>query len=200
MKRQPGLWPEACGASWMEVMLALAVMALLFLVIVPQIRWSHGEGMLPVLNNMRQLFLATQQMTLENEATGSPVRWTCSNSTPLTYRQWTNALANDYISEKELKKLLTLYSKRAFFGPKEIPDPYTVFAVTAADPAETLFMATKNWHGLQEANLSGEPYGKKGFAVIQKTGDAKILPPKQATNAKMVGTGGQHSYLPLKQD
>ena len=154
--------------------------------------------MTQALSNMKQLHLATQQMTLDHEVDKNPVQWTCSNTTPLTLDQWKKALSPEYLSDADLKKLLSVTVDRRFIGTKTIDEALNIFAVTKDDPDDTVLFATKNWHGPNVKVLSGEPYGSRAFVVFRKGGDGQVLLPKQITNISLIGGGGMHNYLPLK--
>jgi hypothetical protein len=157
--------------------------------------------MTQTLSHMKQLHLATQQMALDARTTGDtnlPL-WTCSGTTPLTLEQWTNALVkNGYLTETDLKKLLSQKEHRAFWSPRVITNVMTVFAVTDDDPSNTLFLATGNWQGLTNTALVSGAYPKTGFVVFQKGGDGAVLRTNQTTAINLIGSGGLHNYRPLR--
>ncbi|MFZ4778191.1 MAG: hypothetical protein ACOYM3_22700, partial [Terrimicrobiaceae bacterium] len=155
-------------------------------------------GSSPTQPILKQLHLATQQMSLDHAGAGNPVQWTCSNTTPLTLEDWKKAISPEYLSETDLKKMLSVKVDRRFFGNKIIGEGFNVFAVTASDPEETVLFATKNWHGPKEKELSGDPYGSKAFVVFRKGTSGLILQQRQATNLPLLGGGGMHGYLPLR--
>lgn len=191
--------PRSRGITLLEVVIALIVIAVLASLSIPAV--SVGlvkDGMTRALNNMRQLQLATAQMSVDHEADGNPVRWTCSNNTPLTLDQWKSALLDGYLSEADLKKMLSVKVDRPIFGNKIITNAFHVFAVSGSDAEATVLFATKNWHGPSGGEISGEPYGKKGFAVMRKGGDAMILQARYSTNLSLIGGGGILDFLPLK--
>lgn len=181
-----------------EILVILALMAILWSLCLPAVGRGLVKGeMTQPLSNMRQLHLATQQMSLDHEGAGNPVRWTCSNTTPITLDQWKRALVPEYLSGAELKKMLSVKADRRF-GDRIIAEGFNVFAVTASDPEETMLFATKNWHGPNGKELSGDPYGTKAFIVFRKGTGGSILQQRQATNISLLGGGGMHGYLPLK--
>jgi len=186
------------GITWLEILVLLALAAILWSLAIPAV--GPGLSNSPVtqtLSNMRQLQVATQQMDIDHAKTGNPVRWTCSNTTPLTVDQWKNAISPEYFSERELKKFLTVTFGRPLSGTKTNDEGFNVFAVTDSDPGDTLLFATKNWHGPNAKELSGELYGRKAFVVFTKNSGA-VLQSKQTTNLSKIGGGGMHNYLPLK--
>jgi len=150
--------------------------------------------MTQTLSNLKQLHMASQQMTLDNQTTGdSPIRWTCSGTTPLTFEQWTNALVTGkYVTAGELKKFLS-------FGTRLSPtNVVSVFAVAEKDPADTVLLATKNWQGPGVSDLAKNLYSGPGVVIFRKGGDGVILQPRQATATNLIGTGGMHNFLPLR--
>ena len=166
---------------------------------------ARGQ-MTQTLNNTRQLYTATFQWTLDNQTTReSSVRWTCSNTIPLTFEQWRNGLVSgDYMKEADMTKLLShtknTKEERFWFDKKIVKTEniISVFAAAEADAPDTLLFATKNWHGISVTNLSGELFDDKGFIVFRKGGDGAILSPQQSTAANLIGSGGMHNDLPLK--
>lgn len=150
--------------------------------------------MTQTLSNLKQLHMAAQQMTLDNQTTGdSPIRWTCSGTTPLTFEQWTNALVTgNYVTAAELKKFLS-------FGTRHSPtNVVNVFAVTEKDPADTVLLATKNWQGPGAPALAKNIYPRPGVVIFRKGGDGVILQPSQAAATNLIGSGGLHNFLPLR--
>jgi Tfp pilus assembly major pilin PilA len=187
------------GITWLEVLVLLALIGILASLAIPSVYIGASKAqMTGPLSHMRILYLATKQFTLDNEPSNNPVRWTCSNTTPLTLDQWMKALSPRYLSEAELKKLLSVTEERKFIGTKTIDEAINVFAVTKDDPEDTVLFATKNWHGPKVNELSGEPYGTRAFVVYRKGGDGQVLLQRQITNMSLIGGGGMHNYLPLK--
>ena len=188
------------GSTWLEIVVMLALVAILASLSIPTVgRGLCRSSMTQALSNMRQLHLATRQMSLDHEVDKNPVRWTCSNTMPLPLDQWKKALAPDYLSESDLKKILSVKVDRRFSGTKTIDAAINVFAVADSDDSDTLLFATKNWHGPEEKQLSGEPYGSNVMVVFRKGGAGMILLQRQITNKALIGGGGLHAYLPLQE-
>ena len=187
------------GITWLEILVILSLVAILVSLSIPAV--SVGISRSPItqtLSNMKQLHLTCQQMTIDHEVDKNPVRWTCSNTAPLTLDQWKMAISPDYLSEADLNKILSLKVDRRFFGTKTLDESLKIFAVTKDDPDDTVLFATKNWHGPKEKELSGEPFGTRAFVVFRKGGDGQVLQQRQITNFSLIGSGGMHDYLPLK--
>ena len=178
--------------KWFEVLVVLLVVAVVLLALASYSLRSQQFGFRAIrqLSNARQFHVAIQAMTADNVQSGNSQRWTCSNSVPLSFSQLTNSLVSGgYVSERDLRKLLTApHTDQAF----------TFFAVTDNDPEETLLLATQNWHGMESSSLSGYPFQEKGFIVMQKGGDGKVLQPKFINAPSVIGDGGKFNYLPLK--
>lgn len=189
--------------TFREVLLGLALSMVLLGLIIPL--WlrskviQHGDGSSQVLSNLRQLQLATCEMTLDFQSDPNSPAWTSLKGKPLTYEQWRSLLiAGKYFTPQDFTKLTTLADKGGWFGgQKAVPNAITVFAVCDADPDTTLLFATKNWRGLDAKSLSGAPYETRGFAVLRKGGDGAILLNKQCQRADLIGSGGEFNYLPL---
>jgi hypothetical protein len=157
-----------------------------------QTRLIKGQ-MAEALSDMRKLHLAIQSMTLDNKTTeGSPIRWTCSGTIPLSREQWTNALVQGgYLTEAELKNLL----KYRLNGST---NTLSVFAVTESDPDDTLLVASENWRKFRDPTLAKEGYPKKGFVFFRKGGEGVLLPSSPPATTNLIGSGGMHNFLPLR--
>lgn len=187
------------GITWLEILVILVLGFILWSLSIPAIGYGLVKGKLvQTLSNMKQLQLATWQMTLDHEVDKDPVRWTCSNTTPLTLDQWKKVLSPGYLSDADLKKMFSVTFDRRFIGTKTIDQGFNVFAVTKDDPDSTVLFVTKNWHGPNDKELSGDPYGTKAFVAFRKGGAGMIMQAKQANNISLIGDGGMHNFLPLK--
>jgi hypothetical protein len=187
------------SATAKEILIIAGVLTVLLILVIVFFRAQGGsDDMLQTLTNMRQLQVATQVITVDNQAQEKPIQWTTANGKPISYAQWTNALAGANLNPQDIRRLLSARSQRLLWSDKVTENAITVFAVTDSDPKNTLFLVTKNWHGLEEKKLSGDPYGAKGFIVMRKGGDGVILSASQSQNADTIGAGGTFHFLPLK--
>lgn len=189
-------WPETI----VGLFVVISLIGMLLAWALPAMSMGPVKGrMTQTLSNMKQLHLATHVMSLDNETTGeSPIRLTCSGTTPLTFAQWSNAIVPAYLSEKDFRKLFSATEERAFWFERKFTNAITVFAVSEKDPGNTLLFATKNWKGIGNTNLDDTQYAKGGFVVFRKGGDGAILLRKQAASTNLIGSGGMHNYLPLR--
>lgn len=180
--------------TWVEIIFGICVIGIFTVFAVPAIYkryFTIGCGPSMYLSGVRQLHMATQQLTIDNKTTGSSsVAWTCDGTTPITYEQWKAMLVDGYLQPQDLDKLLTA------IGP--VKEAYTVFAVSDDDPGNTVLFASKNWHGPQTSKLSAEPFEGRGFVVFRKDGTGAVLQAKQINKTNLIGDGGMHKYLPLK--
>jgi len=184
------------GLTVVELVIALVSGFIVLLIVIWMFETNaaaplvHGRSNY-VLSNMRQLYLATEQMTLDNQTNGNPVRWTCSGNAPMSFDQWHKALVPTYLEEKDFQKLLSIS------GRNRTIVAMNVFAVCDSDAPETVLFATKNWHGVK-TNLSGEPFENRCFVIFRKAGDGAVLTAGQANDTNIIGSGGMHNFLPLK--
>lgn len=132
--------------------------------------------------NMTVIHLTMQQMTLDQETSGGPVRWTCSNGIPLTYAQWTNLIVTEkYLTPPQLYDRLQ---------PNDPEREIIPLAVAESDPPETLVMVTRNWPG--QATLASQGVVPGSYAYLRKG-------PSSDTNAPSnTGAGGKFGFQPLK--
>ncbi len=141
----------------------------------------------------RQIHLAIQAMNMDHATRGET---SLLYDPTLTVEKLTNALVTGgYLSEPELRRALSVTDKNS---GQTTENAWRFFALAESDPADTLFMATKNWQGIASTHLEGEPFGDKGFAVMRAGGDGAFLPASARNDAKAVGSGGRFNYLPLK--
>jgi len=153
------------------------------------------ERMAQLVSNMKQLHLATQQMTLDSQTANTPpnIRWTCTNGQPLKFAQWTNLLvSNNYLAKEDLAKLL----KNPFSNTKST-NIITVYAVGDFDPPETLVFATANWRAPGASNPDQPSIDIPGIVIFRKGGDGAILQRHQ-TELTNFAAGGRYNYLPLQ--
>lgn len=193
------------GLTWIEVILALTlVITLVVLLLLPSLLSpSRGSAiMLRMLSKMRQLQLATQEMTLDSEAANKPpnIRWTCDNGKPLAYEEWADLLVkHGYLSRKDFAQLTTSEEKAFWLTAKKVTNAITVYAVDNPDANSTLLLSSRNWRGPSVDTLVGKPYFEtNGFIVFRKGGDGAILKPGDCQRMDLIGTGGKYNFLPLK--
>ncbi|GAT31694.1 hypothetical protein TSACC_288 [Terrimicrobium sacchariphilum] len=202
----PGLQVKASGGfSVIEAAVAVALLVFVGLVAVTLLASVPLNGSKGVaaeaLYKMKQLHLATREMTLDSMDYNNPreIRGTCSNAKPLTYSEWTNLLVRqNYLTSGQVADLTTVTERAPFFLRFPTTNAFSVFAYDDADPDSTLFLASKNWHGLTVPVLKGRPFETNLFVVFRTGGDGAILRPSQCQDASLVGTGGRFVYLPLK--
>ncbi|GAT31695.1 type II secretory pathway, pseudopilin PulG [Terrimicrobium sacchariphilum] len=187
-----------------ETLLGLTLLMVLLAMIIPLWLRStvirHGDGSTQALSNLRQLQLATYQMTLDLKGDPNSPAWTSLNGKPLAYAQWRSLLIEGkYLNPQDFTKLTTLTDRGGWFGGnRAVSNAITVYAVCKDDPDTTLLFTTKNWHGLDAKSLSGAPFETRGFAVFRKGGDGAILLNKLCQRADLIGSGGKFNYQPLQ--
>lgn len=200
-----GLSQRTRGFSLIEAAVAIALIVFvgfIAVMLLASIRLNGSKGdATQALYKMKQLHLATRQMTLDSMDHDNPkgIRGTCSNGKPLTYADWTNLLVRQkYLTSQEVADLTSVTERAPFFLRFPTTNAFSVFAYDEADPDSTLFLASKNWHSLTVPVLKGRPFETNLFVVFRTGGDGAILRPSQCQDASLVGTGGTFVYLPLK--
>lgn len=189
------------GFTWVEVLIGVFVgfvlIALGVLTFADPVPSLQKNRMNAALTNARQFQIAIQSMTEDNMKLGRSLQWTCSNGVPQTFEQLTNELYGRYLTENDMKKMLSGPETGAIFKARD-PRILNFFAVTLSDPSDTLLLATTNWPGMGSTNLSGNLFDGQGFVVIRKNGEGNILKPHSFNDTNAIGAGGQFNYLPLK--
>jgi prepilin-type N-terminal cleavage/methylation domain-containing protein len=163
-----------------ELLVVISIIGILATLAVPAVQNALVTGqMTGTLSNARQLHLATQTMSLDTfSAGGDGMEWTSTNSggspTAASLNTYFTALTtNNYLSEKDLKKLLTAPGK----GPGNATPSasnicFKIFWVQESSPSDQPFVVTANWSS--NALLNQSPYNKKGFVVFNKGGDGGV--------------------------
>jgi hypothetical protein len=199
--------------TFLQILVAVVVVMVLYSLSIRSLRIVTSMGPeLGEMNKIRQLQLATVQMTLDSVTTGDPIQWTCSNTTPLSYKQWYDLLAGTYMATNDMVKMTTYRAERPYWFPIVATNAITVYAVTSEDPTNTVLFSTANWQGPYSTNLSDRVPLDKHFIICQKggnavvvrgqssftSGDIMVFPESYSTNTVKLGSGGMHNYLPLK--
>jgi hypothetical protein len=114
--------------------------------------------------------------------------------------EWKEALSfRNYLGTNQFNELMTYPQGKPFwFWTNRVPTNFTVYAVTGDDPDDTVLLSTANWHGANTTNLSSTVLGNQSFIVMHKSGDGMLIMLRQLTNTVLIGSGGEHNYLPLK--
>lgn len=181
---------------FLGILILLALLSVLAGYLASRITPSLREGrMAQLVSNMKQLHLATQQMTLDSQPADTPpnIRWTCTNGQPLKFAQWTNLLvSNNYLAKEDLARLL-----KNPFSNTQSTNVITVYAVGDFDPPETIVFATANWRAPGASHPDQPSPNIPGIVIFRKGGDGAILQRHQ-TDLTNIATGGRYNYLPLQ--
>lgn len=191
---------RACsGLTWLEVLVALLVVAFLgvvaFSAISPRIIKERGSHM---LSNMKQLHLATQTAALDGETTGNrTLGW--PGDTGGTFTNWTRQIVPAYLGTNDFCKLLSGPGKLVPLGqlPRLMNEgAVLVYGVSSNSKGDAVFLTTANFTNTPSGGAPlqkwAKPYGDKGFIVFRKGGDGAILLKKQVAKTNLIG-----SYVPL---
>jgi hypothetical protein len=157
------------------------------------------------------MHLATQTMALDTfNAGGEGLDWTMQSSgngnpTAASLNTYFTALTtNNYLSQADLKKLLTAPGKGPGNNPPSASNScFTFFAISGSSPSDQPLLVTANWNS-SALDAKATPYGKKGFVVFNKGGSGGIhtrVDDVTNTNFFPHGTssdGQSYAYEPLK--
>ena len=196
--KSPGTNQES-GLSWTEVLVALAIVGILYLLALPKIVTAFARGPCgPMLSNMKQLQLATQQMAADGETNGDrTLGW--PGDTGGTFTNWGRQLVPAYLSMNDFCKLL---SGAGIIVPQDrVPQKMSecailVYAVSRNSPDSAVFFSSANFtntaSGGEPLQEDAQPLGNTSFVVLRKGGDGAILLKKQTGQTNAIG-----SYVPL---
>lgn len=181
--------------SWTEVLIGLTMLIVFLGWFLPMIPRAFGHGpAVPMLSNMRQLQIATQQMAedgiaQEDRAVGWP------GDTGGTFTNWAGALVPGYLSTNGFCKLLSAPGK--IVPPGKVPESMResallVYAVRSNSAATTVFLTSANFtntvSGGTPLQKKARPLGNTAFLVLRKGGDGAILSRKQTGQTNLIGT------------
>lgn len=182
-----------------ELIVCVVVVGFLISLTLPRMSCRPLKGtMTQSLSNMRQLYLATQQMELDRDASGNTnLGW--PGNTGGSFSNWaTTLVASNYLSTNDLCKLLSGPGK--IVPPGRIPTANNtavlVYAVSTESPGDAVFLTSANFTntstGGEPLDSAAKPYGNKGFVVFRKAGDGSIFLSKQTGQTNIIG-----SFVPL---
>lgn len=188
--------PRRSAFTWKELFLALAILTVLALTFGGNVVDTFMRGrMVCTMCNMKQLYLATQQMAIEGANGQDPLRaWPGDMADP-NWAAYQKSLVPAYLGTNDLLKILAGPGVRIPAGV--FPNPvgenaFKVYTVKGKDSGDSIFIATRNWNGMGKPLSETSPYGRKGFVLLRKGGDATQYPEKMsvspsATNGGILG-------------
>ena len=185
--------------SWFEVIVLIAVLAVLATLAMPRITCRPVKGtMTQTLSNMKQLHLATHSMELDGIAERNTNRaW--PGDTGGTFTNWTRQLVPAYLETKDFCKLLSAPGVRvptSVLPTKMTEGALCIYAVRGESSGDVVFLTTANFTNTPQGGAallkSAKPYGDTGFVVFRKGGDGATLQKGQAGHTNLIGT-----YAPL---
>jgi len=181
-----------------EMLVVISIIAVLAAFAVPALTSALTRGqMTGTMNNMRQLYLAGQQMALDGAANSDPtLTWPGDNPAIVRVQDYMSALvANDYLKPGDVQKLINGPGTNAAVTAVGGPPPtgvtiagttpaMKIVRITEAASANVVFMQSNNYtYDTTLAGVTTNPFGDKGFIVQRKGGDASILRKNNAVAA-----------------
>ena len=187
-----------------EMLVVISIIAIIAAFAVPTLTQALSKGqMTGTMNNVRQLYLAGQQMALDG-ATNSDANYAwpgdyTGTAAVNTLEDYCGKLVtNGYLNQGDLQKLLNapgancnVTSSADANGVAKVTltgkSGLKVYKIKEVDSSNTLFAVTSNYVYNTALKTTDAPYGDKGFVVMHKGGDAGILRKNQATAANFGG-------------
>jgi len=195
-----------------ELLVVIAIIAILAALAVPALTSALAKAQMSgTMNNARQMYLAQFQMANDGAATGDATSaWpgdliTGGSLTAGDMVGYCNILlAKGYLKGGDVIKLMnapsSTFSASVALGPPEAISGASgiaalkIYPVLDADPSNAVFAVTHNY--VYDTALVGTdvPYGRKGFIVVQKGGNAAVFKEGQATLAGWGGAGNEVTF------
>ena len=179
-----------------ELLVVIAIIALLAALALPSITKALGRGqMTAVLNNQRQLHLATFNMSTDGASTNDPtLSWPGDDAALTTLEAFLQKLyQNDYLQPADIQKMLNAPGSVCTVSSSSSGDTktltltgkpaLTVFKVGGNNPGTTLFAVSANYKYNTALVTSDVPFGDAGFIVFRKAGDGAVYNKNQATKS-----------------
>jgi prepilin-type N-terminal cleavage/methylation domain-containing protein len=186
-----------------ELLVVIAIIAILAALAVPALTSALAKAQLTgTMNNERQIYLAQFSMANDGNATGDPLlAWPGDlTAVPASVQAYiNNVITPGYLKGGDIQKLFNAPSCNLTVSVGTgTPDTVTftggksgikVYKIQDVDPANTIFLATRNYIYNTAVNSTDVPYGTRGFTVIHKGGDAAVFKSGQAQQAYWGGCG-----------
>src|SRR6188768_3105083 len=131
-----------------ELLVVISIIGILAALALPAIAGALVRGqMTQSLNNMKQLHLATQQMTLDGVTTGD-TNLTWPGDGAGTWAAWSAAIVPGYLSTNDFAKLLSaagVIRPTSTAVSATTPPAVTVYKVFENNPGDTVIFSSANW-------------------------------------------------------
>ena len=182
------------GLTMVEVIVILVIIGVFIYLAIPAV--TIGPTHSPytrLLNNQRQLTLATQQMALDGFTSEDPqLGW--PGDTGGTYSNWVGTLVkHNYLTLDDLSKLLAgpgLPVKKGQLPPMA-DTAIRVYAVSSNSSPSTVLLTSANFTNTPTGGIltqdSSAPLGNQHFVVFRKGGDGSIYRARSVGNTNVVG-------------
>ena len=186
-----------------ELLVVIAIIAILAALAVPALTSALAKAQMSgTMNNCRQMYLAQFQMSNDGAATGdSSLGWP-GDTLPATFLIYANQLVGKgYLKGADVLKLCSApgaaLTGAVTAATSTLPESITSFGGRSAlkfyldadaNPANTIFGVTHNYVYNTALGNATSPYGRKGFIVVRKGGDAVVLKEGQAQVAGWAGS------------
>jgi len=178
-----------------ELLVVISIIAILASLAIPAVTGALTRGqMTGVLNNARQLQIATQTMALDAFTTGEGPGWPGDPGNSQGWEGFCSSLQQGkYLSWADLRKIATAPGVQvpvAEAAPSRTG--IQVYEVKESDPSDAIFVSSYNWSGFSELTEKSVPFGDKGFVIFRKGGDGSVYQSRQATSqslGQLTGSG-----------
>lgn len=187
----PQLHSDSSGLTRIELIVALAIVAVVLILAWPTIHNALiKRDLTRTMYNGRELYLAAFRMATDGATKADSSRaWPGDHPITSLAEYCNKFVQNDYLKPADIQRLLSAPESTCtatMSGPPATlqlsgKSALKLYKVKISDPSNTIFAASSNYVYDTPLDPNTDPFGDAGFVVVRKSGDAGVYKKGQAT-------------------